>query len=464
MILEKYEDFFVPTEDVWSKLNYKNMSHKNKMNAIIKNKKLIHNFDDDIDNSILHALNYYDNINSFVMFGKNKKDSYKYYLDNFKNDYILYGIKHIEIDIKILHKIMYQLLFSRLIIKTKTDLYNYIEENYSYLHNLDKESTLDITILVVCKRDINKKYPSRDCVDSNFVIYIPNTKEEIWNTACVFFSSTTLKFLENQNFDFFLTKDMEKSKKMFLRYRKWLNLNIDGTYQSQFMLFSSVILYLLGHRSMNDLDLYIHTIPEDIQDKLKEFKDNEVFNFIDFKIKNTDNWPTYWNTWLDEWSLKCGAKYFEEVLANPKYHFYFLGVKIISIDCDIVRRLERNRPRAVADLLALRKRYVYKIKIPPILELSVKYISIIDKTQTEIDKLIEEGGVLNEQNREVKVEYKTDIKKFIDTVIYALSSRYRMTFTIDEIKRELNMIYDEKKERNIDFDIKKRIKITVKKK
>jgi hypothetical protein len=464
MILKKYEDFFLPTEDVWSKLNYKNMVHKNKMNEIIKNKKLIHNFDEHIDNTVLHALNYYDNINSFVVFGKNKKEAYKYYLDNFKDDYILYGIKHLQIDVKTLYKIMYQLLFSRLIIKTKTDLYNYIEDNFNYLHNLDKESSLNTTVLLVCKRNIDKKYPANDILDSKFCIYIPNTKEEIWHCASVFFSSTSLKFLENQNFDFFLTKDMEKSKKMFLKYRKWLNLNIDGNYQSQFMLFSSSILYLLGHRAMNDLDLYVHNVPETIHDKLKEFKDNEVFNFIDFKVKNTDNWPIYWNTWLDQWAVKCGAKYFEELLANPKYHFYFLGVKIISIDCDIVRRLERNRPRAVADLIALRKRYVYKIKIPPVSELSIKYISIIDKTESEIDKLVEDGGILNNENREVKIEYKTDIKKFIDTVIYALSTRYRMTFTIEEIKRELNMHYDEKKERNINFDIKKRIKITIKKK
>jgi hypothetical protein len=88
MILKKFEDLFIPTDEIWKKLDYKNISQRNKINMIISNKKLISEFDDEIDNSILYALNYYDNLNNFIIFGKKKSDSYKYYLDNFKNDFI----------------------------------------------------------------------------------------------------------------------------------------------------------------------------------------------------------------------------------------------------------------------------------------------------------------------------------------------------------------------------------------
>lgn len=456
MILTKFEDISKPMEETWKNLNYKNIECKNKLNFIIKNKKLIHNFDDDIDNIILNILNYYDNVNSFIIFGKNKKDSYKYFVDNFSSDYILYGIKHITINFSLIHKIMYQILFPRFIIKTKHDLNDYIAENYKFIANYEN-STIDITILVVCKKNLHKKYPSTDIVDDNYCIYIPKTKEEIWNSACVFFSNSTLSFLEKQNFDFFLTKDMEQSKKMFLKYRKWLNNNISEVYQPQFMLFSSVVLYLLGHRSMNDLDLYIHTIPEDLQEKLNELNDDS-FKFIEFKVKNTSNWPTYWNTWLDEWAKKCGAKYFEEILGNPKYHFYFLGIKIISLECDVERRLSRNRPRAVADLIALRKRYSYNVNIPSIPNVSIQYIKLDEKTKDEISELIRKGGKLNEEHKEICVTSNTDIPKFINTIIYALHTRYRMTFTINEIKRELGMEYEH------EHTVNKSIKINIKKK
>ena len=205
MILSNFEDITIPIENIWKNLNYRNIEAKNKYNIIIKNKKLIHNFDYDIDNLMLHALNYYDNINSFVIFGKNKNDSYKYYMNHLSEEYSLYGIKYIKVDAKMIHKIMYQLLFSRMIIKTKDDLYNCIETEYKYLHKYF-EKFIDITILVVCKRDLNRKYLKYDIVDKDFCIYIPNTKESIWNCACVFFSTSTLKFLEQQNFDYFLTR------------------------------------------------------------------------------------------------------------------------------------------------------------------------------------------------------------------------------------------------------------------
>jgi hypothetical protein len=467
MILKNFEDIIKPIEETWQKLNYKNIPMKNKLNELINNKKLIHKFDDDIDNFILHALKYYDNLNSFVIFGKNKEESYKYYTDNYSKDYSIYGIKHISLKSSLIHKIMYQLLFPRMIIKTKNDLYNYIQEKYNFLHNY-KEKEIDITILILCKKDLKKKYPLIDVFDENFCIYIPNTKEEIWHTASLFFSQTTLNFLEKQNFDYFLIKDLEPSKKMFLKYRKWLNNNVDINNHSQFLLYSSVILYLLGHRSMNDLDLYVHNISKELQEKVNEFTKNSDFNYIDYSIKNTEKWPRHWDTWLDEWAQKCGAKYFEEILGNPKYHFYFLGVKIISLECDVQRRLHRCRPRAVADLIALRKRYSYSINIPPINEISQQYISIIDKSHVEIDELIKKGGKLNEKNKEICIEYNTDISKFINTIIYALHTRYRMTFTIEEIKRELNMEIDEKKERyanNLNnSDFKKNIKIIIKKK
>jgi hypothetical protein len=349
-----------------------------------------------------------------------------------------------------------------MIINNKHDLYNILEADYKFLSNYS-ESDIIITILIVCKRDLKKKYPNDDIHSKDFFVYIPNTKDSIINTSCLFFCENSMNFLILQNFDFFLTKDNEPSKNMFLKYINWLNENISILDRSQFMLFSSIVLYLLGHRSMNDLDLYIHTVPENVILKLDELKNNELFNFLEFKVKNTSNWPNYWDTWLDIWAQKSGAKYFEEILGNPKFHFYFLGIKVISLHCDVIRRIERNRPRAIADLISLRKRYQYKVVIPPIPEKRIKYISINDKSEEDIKKLIDEGGILNSVNKEISVEVNIDQNSFINTVIYALQTQYKMVFTSDEIKRELNMHYSKKiLKETIKETIKGSIKETIK--
>lgn len=452
MILKKFDDIFNPIINVWTKTSYKNINAKNKLNIILNNKKLIHNFDDDIDDALLHAIrHYYENINIFCVFGKNKDDSYKYYVEHYSTDYALYGIKPLRIKSSLIIKVLYQLLFSRMIIKTKNDLSDYIKHEYPFLFNY-QETMIDITILIVCKKDLKKKYPNTDIKKPDFCIYIPNTKESIWNSACLFFSQSSIDFLDKQNFDFFLTKDMQKSKKYFLKYREWLNENVDEVNMSQFMLYSSTVLYLLGHRNMNDLDLYIHNISNELIEKTSQLK-NEEYKFIEYHIKNTELWPKYWDSWLDEWAKLCGAKYFEEILGNPKYHFYFLGVKIISLDCDIIRRIKRNRPRAIADLISLRKRYHLNIDIPCIPEKSLKYESTLNKSEEYINELVNKGASLNEKNNEIVIEYNTDIDKFINTVIYALKLNYKMDFTIDDIKRELNMLSKIKK-----------IKVVIKKK
>jgi hypothetical protein len=460
MIIDKFEQLSIPINEIYTKLDYRNIESRNKINEIIAKKKLIHNFDEDIDDFILYAINYYDNLNNFIVFGLDKNESYKYFVTNFNTEYSLYGIKHINIKSTMIIKVMYQLLFPRMIIKSIIELKEYLYSNYSFLANYDKEF-IDITILVVRKKDNTKKYPTADIINEKYTVYIPNTKESIWNSASIFFSNTSLQFLELQNFDYFLTKDMEKSKKMFLKYRSWLNSNILYKDQMQFMLFSSIVLYLIGNRLMNDLDLYIHTIPSHIIEVTDQLKD-PVFNYIEYKIKNTGNWPDYWNSWLDIWANKCGAKYFEEILGNPRYHFYFLGVKIISLNCDIVRRIERARPRAIADLIALRKRYPLSISIPSLKEKIVKFIPIKDKSTEEIAKLINDGGVLNEENKEISIEVKHDINKTINTIIYILKERYRMTFSEAEIKRELNM--DNEIRISHLSDSMRRIKITIKKK
>jgi len=471
MILKQFSDIGVPIKEIWSNNDFKNLSLQSKMNVLIENKKLIYEFDEEIDNIFMYAIRYYDNLNNFIVFGLSKKDTYKYYEDCLKDDYIIYGIKQIELDTQLIPKIMYQLLFTRIEIKYKNDLYHELEESYPFLYDTYKKESgkkgskkkIDVSILIVCKRSLKKKTVPNDISEKDHVVYFPNTKEEKWICSSLFLCNSSLKFIEKQNFEFFLTKENENSKKMFLGYREWLMQNIDLKSQFQFLLFSSIVLYLIGHRAMNDVDLYVHKVSEEVKEKLEELK-TEEFNYVEFKVKDTDNWPRYWDTWLDEWAQKCGAKYFEEVLGNPKYHFYFLGVKIISLECDIVRRVHRNRPRAIADLISFRKRYSYNIDIPSIPLKYNKFIGIDGKTTEEINELLRDNpnSVLNTLNKEIIIECETDISRFINTIIYALDTRYRMTFTSEEIRRELRMDYMIKQP-NLISEKKKFIKIKIKK-
>ena len=448
MILNNIEDLHIPIDEVWSKIKYKNLGLKSKLNILINTKKLITIFDEDIDEIFIHAIKYFENLSNFIIFGKNKNDAYRYYVSHLKDKYILYGIKTIDFEAVHIMKLMYQLIFPRCAIKSKQELYDHVYKKYGFLYKqfVDNPTMpININILIVCKRDLHQRYPMHDISESNFVIYYPRNDEEKEISASLFFNKTSLKFIELQCFEHFIKKENNESKMMFLKYRSWIYENIDVlTRSSQFMLFSSVVLYLIGHRAMNDLDLYIHSLSEELCNDVNfAFDNNEEFNFIEYQIKGTEKWPHYWDTWLDIWAQKCGAKYVEEILGNPEYHFYYLGVKIISLHCDLVRRIERQRPRAYADLLSFRKRYAYKIDIPSIPKNSWKYIKLSAISESEKDALIKKGGVIDEENQEIKLEEEINCDKFLGTIIYALKENYRMDMTISDIKRDLHM-YDDK--------------------
>ena len=442
MILRSTEEFVVPTLKKWDILKFHNNETKSRMNIEIANKKLIHKFNYAIDEMMLNAVISYENLNSFVIFGKDKVNAFNLYNELFKDNYILYGIKTIELNKQDVIKLLYQFIFPRMIIKSKNDLIEYIGTKYPYISSFNNVELINISTLILCKRSINEAYPSKDISKSEYCIYIPKSGEEKNICATVIFCQTTIDFIKLQNFDYFLTKENEKSKKMFLKYKNWLYNNVPLEKQCSFMLFSSIILYLIGNREINDLDLYIDYVDKEIAEKVKEFDEDETYKYIEYSMKgNESKWPLHWNNWLDEWARKSGAKYFEEVVSCQRFHFYFLGVKIISLNCDIQRRIIRNRPRATADLIALRKRYVIPKfpKIPQPESFKYEFQSVVDKTEEEIHELIRNGGEYIEENKEVKITLKNDIDKFINTVIWALKERYKMIFTVDEVRHELNM-------------------------
>ena len=443
MILRSTEELVVPTLKKWDILKFHNNETKSRMNIEIANKKLIHKFNYAIDEMMLNALISYENLNSFVIFGKDKVNAFNLYNELFKDNYILYGIKTIELNKQDVIKMLYQFIFPRMIIKSKNDLIDYIATKYPYINRFNNNNELmNISTLILCKRSINDSYPSKDISKSEYSIYIPKTGEEKNICSTIIFCQTTIDFIKLQNFDYFLTKENEKSKKMFLKYKNWLYNNVPLEKQCSFMLFSSIVLYLIGNREINDLDLYIDYVDKEIAEKVKQFDEDETYKYIEYSMKgNESKWPLHWNNWLDEWARRSGAKYFEEVVSCQRFHFYFLGVKIISLNCDIQRRIIRNRPRATADLIALRKRYVIpkfpKIPIPE--SFKYEFQSVVDKTDDEIRELIRNGGEYIQENKEVKITLKNDIDKFINTVIWALKERYKMIFTIDEVRHELNM-------------------------
>ena len=431
MKLNKKEDLFKPIREIWENIEYKNMVSYNEQNALLQENKIITRFNSHIDSGLFHSITNYDNMNLSLCIGLNKNESYEYYTNNLKQDYLLYGIKSLEYDLDLLVKIIYQLYYFRTSFQSKQDVVDYISNNLkNILINSDlslplsSHSKMNVNVLILVSRRANLKIMNES--NKNHTIYMPNDINEKYIISSLFFCKTSIDFLQKQDFDKYFSIEFNNSKLNFEKYESFLRNNIDVKNRSKFMLYSSVVLYLLGSRKANDIDLYIHNIPDEIKEKTNIFQ-TEEYNFIDYSIKGTDNWPTHWNQWLDEWAKLSNAKYFEEILGNDQFHFYFLGVKIISLECDIARRIKRLRPAAMADLIILKERFHCPITIPSIPDNIVKYKKMNELSDKENQKCLEKNTEYNSDTREYIFEVKNDKNRFTNTMNNYLKERYNYT-------------------------------------
>ncbi len=179
--------------------------------------------------------------------------------------------------------------------------------------------------------------------------------------------------------------------------------------QNRFIIMGSAVLYSHGLRNCNDIDGYIVNSETyktanfmDLVDRY--FKSKDKLYFYDITMKNTNEYEPWWEDFLNKVANGCHANVFDDVVINPKYHYYFMGIKVINMDCDYHKRLLRNKPASTTDLIVINKLLRKKYKIP----------EIPDKTF--------DGKIINENT-------------FLSTIKYYLSNRYKINYSIDDIKK-----------------------------
>ena len=156
----------------------------------------------------------------------------------------------------------------------------------------------------------------------------------------------------------------------------------------------------------------------------------------DVSVKNTKYWPKYWNIWLKEWAQLCGTRSFQNIVVQPQYHFYFLGIKIISPEVDLQRRIKRQRPRAFADLIALKENKILSFTMPKIPRISYEYKSIDDIDNIEEHKV--QGWQIKEDTNEMIREKNINKTKFLNTIKWCLETRYNNKKSLLDINNFIN--------------------------
>ncbi len=469
MKLRTLEDLKSPILKIWETSDYTNNYLLSNMNILIKKGNVIQNFDSATNDMLLNALKTYENLDILLLINKNQSESMIYFEEYLKQKYVKIAVKFEQVDKNVFSKIMFQLLYERNNINSYRRFEDSINKKFDYFKNKENDEKINLTIFVLCKK--NSEIIQKSVLTENYSLFSPDNFREKWVLSTIFFNNNTMDLIKIQSLEFYFIHDFEEHKRRINIYRNFYFEQFDLIDQSQILLFSSILLYIIGHRKANDIDFMAHNISEEAKNRLLDFRERHLNHFrqedndnefnldtnkssiensdekknqcFDIFIKNTEHWPHYWPIWLDTWARNTGSKYFKEVLANGDFHCYFLGMKIVTLKMDIERRLSRQRPRGHCDLYALKERYnLQSIGIENFdLFISAKkegkFYQLKDITKEEYEQHIANGAKLRESVNEIYYEIDVDIDKFLKTMKWCLEDRYRINKSIEDISRDL---------------------------
>ena len=437
--ISKFEDLSTPLLDKWKEYSYDNCERKSEVNCMIKRKKLITKFTPVINEMFMDALIEYNNLQATLFVNSSKIEVFKYYMSNLKKHITPYGIKDITVSHKQFQGIVYQIFYDS---QTNGEKMKSVEDIDRKIKQITNKQSIRKKYQLTTLIYKYKKNPVKfgDFQPSNFV------EKTIFATTLL--HNKSLEFLSKTNLEILLTK-FKSSRVFFLRYRKFLFEKIDPRDHHKFMLFSSICLYLLGLRKANDLDLYIsdptkNTYTKNLKQILLDQTKDEQFKYVDFSIEGTELWKDYWNIWLSEWARLCGTQAFNNILVDSRFNFYWMGVKVISPECDIQRRIHRNRPRAYGDLIMLKMNNLYKFEIPVPNFSKKEFKRIADLSKKELKEHLDDGWSYKDnkgkkQKLEIERTVEIDKTRFISTVVWWLKTTYGFLSTAQDVKDMLHI-------------------------
>lgn len=422
----------IKKDDIYSfDLSYPEYNKKFRINPI-KNKKIkcsnnisdedkkdLDNINKIICNNDYRILTFFDEININIL---NEK---------FKDNALIISYKYITLNTKSFNSFIYQLYSNK--------GFRNIEDINNFCKNIGIHNKFNLTILIL--KPLNNKIKlntiylkSKQYITTNFLETVEISK--------LYFNKNSLEFLDKQNLKNFMSFKFWKSRVMFQTIRKWIYKNISLDEHEHIIFFSSIVLYLYGLRNCNDIDLIIYKNINKFNDITntminKDFIDSDLFFFLDISVKGTQKWKDHWNIWLNEWSKLCNYDTFDDIIYNPNNYFYFMGMKIISLNVDIVRRIKRNRPRSFADLYVIKKNIYNELKLPIIPKKEEVYLKIKDLDRDKIKEILMNGGKHHKNCKELIIYKDIDETKFLNTMIWCLKERYKIIISREKISKYL---------------------------
>jgi hypothetical protein len=400
-----------------SKPNYYELISKKYETAKLEHPLYLYDFDYELDEILLQYSKCIPNMSLLVTWPVcdiNDITKTHFYTELTKNGNV-HAIKEIVVTQKQLQGIIYQVYYNKSVFKQFDAIKSKAERcsNKSnrifiilYVANDKRSITGTGAPFKVQLRKMLKDNGSRKDLKDNLYLHITDNQTEVSELAQLFCNKNSMRLLQYQRLDRLTKMDFWRSLTFLMTFKSWLYSLIQPIDHIRFLLFSSVVLYTLGLRNMNDTDLIVHYLPVDEKTKTKRFfelietyfeNEKTKFPFVvdGVSMKNHNGWfvggeKEYLIEWFEkDWPALINASSMDDIILNPRFHYYFFGIKIISIEGDAKRRMHRGRPAAYADLIAMNLLVDNKLEIQKVADGYWKNHVYYKFTPKELSELVQ---------------------------------------------------------------------------
>jgi len=188
----------------------------------------------------------------------------------------------------------------------------------------------------------------------------------------IYLHKKTISFIKRQNLKRFMAFDNGPSRLYFNTFKNWIIKNISLIDMERIVLMDSSTLYTYGIRQSRDIDILMFATSQlektDIIDKMNKFFYDEKtkFPFAGVGIMNTKYFNKKWiesdKQWFDKWTVKNR----DDIIFDPKFHYYFNGVKLITLRGELIRKYYRQKYCDITDIIMVKELLGFKFELPNI--------------------------------------------------------------------------------------------------
>jgi hypothetical protein len=212
------------------------------------------------------------------------------------------------------------------------------------------------------------------------------------------------------------------ARSVFQTYKNLMSKNFSALERDRTLIFSGTIFFSLGLRPSRDLDFYIHNNPDPkplLAKAQKLFNDHDKGKSIDCAMQGLDEWQKggikeHWDQFIMvDWPKSFGASHMEDVILDPKFHYYYLGCKFIKMEADLMRKASSMRPSHMGDILMLSTYPEMKIDVP------VQPMPLFKKTLV--------SGV------EMSIDSRESLLKQLKLVKSAVNYKYKNHMSVEDL-------------------------------